>query len=894
MLSISARGSAVSAESYYDHLSSEHGKTGRQPEDYYTSPKDQPGQWFGAGAEALGLSGAVTREAFGHALRGRGPDGRDLVQGAGDAHRAGWDLTFSTPKSVSMLWALGNEQQRAAIQTAHDRAVRAALEHVQEHCLVARRGKGGTEREPASMVASIFAHGTSREQDPQIHSHAMIMNLAQRADGTWGGIESRDLYSWKMASGAVYRAELASQMQALGFEVEADRDAFRLAAVPRVAEAEFSTRRQQILQALAEHGTSGAKASEVAALDSRRAKTHADQADLLADWQQRGAACGFGPDEAREARQPEPVHGEPMPGRPEIIARLTETASTFREADIYRAVATMAQGTSMGAAGVRDVVAGLTQDREIVRLRAASGEIRYSTREMIALERGMADGATRRQHETVHHVSDHAIGQALAARPTISDEQRRALDHITRQTGGVAVIEGMAGSGKSFLMGAAREAWEADGFRVRGAALAGKAAQGLEEGSGIQSQTLHSLLAALDPGPDGRARESLISRDVVVIDESGMVGSRQMARLLEHVHKAGAKAVLIGDSRQLQPIDAGGAFRSLSQRLGAAELSDIRRQRDDWARQAVHDFADGKAGAALTAYQERGLLAVGADRQDSMRQMVTDWCRERDPDRPGESLMLAGTRAEVRQLNQLAREQMRAQHQLGPAAQIEGREFAEGDRLLFCRNSAAVGVKNGTLGTLTRVDLDRRGEWQFTVRTDSGEIVRFSPSAGAERGGYAHIDHGYAVSAHKAQGVTVDRAYVLASETMSDREWSYVAASRSRDQTRIYTDEATMEDLANSMSRSRQADTTLDYMPDPEREQDSGPILLDTYRVPDAAPVDFLGLAPKAARANSPADAQAALQENWAASTGAARKKPDPVTAPVLPAPVLDAGPELD
>ncbi|MEK8089282.1 MobF family relaxase [Thermithiobacillus plumbiphilus] len=825
MLSISARGSASSAEQYYDHLADEHRRGG--PEDYYTSGKDQPGQWFGAGAEALGLTGAVSREQFGNALRGRdtqGTQGRDLVHGAGDQHRAGWDLTFSVPKSVSLAWAMApDEGQRAAIQAAHDRAVAAALQHVQEHCITARRGKGGIERESASMVAAVFAHGTSREQDPQLHSHCMVMNLAQRQDGSWGGIESRDLYQWKMASGAIYRAELASQMRQLGFEVEQDRDAFRLAAVPRQAEAEFSTRRQQIEAALQAHGASGAKASEVAALDTRRPKEHVSQSGLLADWQQRGAACGFGPEQAAQARQAEPVQGEPMPGRPEILRTLTETASTFRQADIFRAVATMAQGTTMGAAGVRDVVAGLTQDREIVRLRGADGSTRYSTREMIALERGMADGAMRRQHETAHHVSDHAIGQAMSARPTISDEQRAALEHITRQTGGVAVIEGMAGTGKSFLMGAAREAWEADGFQVRGAALAGKAAQGLEEGSGIQSQTLHSLLAALEPGPDGRARESLSARDVVVIDEAGMVGSRQMARLLDHIHRAGAKAVLIGDSRQLQPIDAGGAFRSLSQRLGAAELTDIRRQREDWARQAVHDFADGKAGAALTAYQERGLLAVGADRQDSMRQMVTDWCRERDPDRPGESLMLAGTRVEVRRLNELAREQMRAQHRLGPAAQIEGREFSEGERLLFTRNSAAIGVKNGTLGTLTRVDLDRRGEWQFTVRADSGEIVRFSPSAGAERGGYAHIDHGYAVSAHKAQGVTVDRAYVLVSETMSDREWSYVAASRSRDQTRIYTDEATMEDLADSMSRSRQADTTLDYLPDPEPAPEPAP-----------------------------------------------------------------------
>lgn len=813
MLSISARGTAATAESYYTHLQDE---GGRGVEDYYAA--EAAGRWCGMGAMALGLTGAVEREAFRHVLHGRDAAGQDLVRGAGPNHRAGWDLTFSSPKSVSVVWGLADAPLRAAIEAAHDQAVRAALDQLQARAIQARRGHAGQRQESAAMVAALFQHGSSRELDPQLHTHALVMNLAQRADMSWGGIESRHLYAWQKAAGALYRAELAAGLQQLGYQVERAGDAFRLSAVPVDLERSFSKRRAQIEAALARHGTQGARASEVAALNTRRTKQAIDQNQLRADWQLRGLERGWGPAQLAEARQAGPALVHAMPEPAHMLKTLTQHASTFALRDIWREVATAAQGCQ-DARGIDAYIEGLLHNPELVRLRAASGEIRYSSREMVDLERSMAMAAAQRQHDTRHQVSEASLAHACAARPTLSDEQHHMLQHVCQTTGGVALVEGMAGTGKSFALGAARLAWEAQGLRVRGAALAGKAAQGLEAGSGIPSQTLHSLLAALEVGPREQvAREQLASKDVIVIDEAGMVGSRQMARLLAHVHAAGAKAVLVGDSRQLQPIDAGGAFRALSQRLGAAELTDIRRQRQGWARQAVHDVAEGKAAAALTAYQERGLLAVGADRQDSMRQMVTDWARERDPDRPGESLMLAGTRAEVRQLNELARERMREAHRLGPAAQLEGREFAEGDRVLFTRNSLALGVKNGTLGTLTRVALDHQGEWQFQVRTDTGERVTFSPTRDPAQGGYAHIEHGYAVSVHKAQGATVDRAFVLVSEAMSDREWSYVATSRAREATRIYADALLMAELESSLSRSRQAETTLDYELEPVLE----------------------------------------------------------------------------
>lgn len=208
MLSISARGSAASATSYYAHLAAD-AKSDAQPDDYYA--REGAGLWLGAGAAALDLSGKVSAITFQRVLEGKAPDGKDLVQGAGEKHRAGWDLTFSAPKSVSVVWGASTDTDlRAAIYIAHDRAVKAALDQLQHdaEAIVARRGKGGLVQEKADMVVATFQHGASRELDPQLHTHAFVANLAQRADGSWGGIESKAMYQWKMAAGAIYRASM--------------------------------------------------------------------------------------------------------------------------------------------------------------------------------------------------------------------------------------------------------------------------------------------------------------------------------------------------------------------------------------------------------------------------------------------------------------------------------------------------------------------------------------------------------------------------------------------------------------------------------------------------------------------------------------------------------------
>ncbi|MHB1398610.1 MAG: MobF family relaxase [Trichloromonadaceae bacterium] len=812
MLSIS-RMTGATAGNYYANLANE---------DYYLEGGEPPGQWWGAGTTALGLRGQVSREqlqaVLGGVDPGTGAPGSPLVQGGGtERHHPGHDLCFSAPKSVSVAWSQADEPTRRAIQSAQARAVEAALAYIQTLPTV-RRGKGGAEHEaPAGLVVASYEHGTSREQDPQLHTHCLLANLAPRQDGTWGTLDSRPILQAKMAAGAIYRAQLAAEMQALGYQVEPDsRDAFRVVGVDLEIERDFSRRRQQIEEALEARGLDSALAAEVAAKDTRRQKEVRPRAELLAEWQVRAGALGW-----QDPRGTEPPEPQPPATREEILAGLTQQASTFSHTDLIRAVAVAAQG-HRDAQGIQEEVLEILASPELVRLQAADGSDRYTTREMLQIERDLVAQAQARQAEDLHPVPPEARASAEASR-TLSPEQSAALAHILG-SGGVNCIQGMAGTGKSYMLGAAKEAWELAGFRVHGAALAGKAAAGLQEGAGIPSQTLHSLLADLEEG-----KVKLTARDVLIIDEAGMVGSRQLARLLSQAHQAGSKVVLVGDSRQLQPVDAGGAFRALTRALGAAQLSDIKRQKDDWARQAVHDFAGGQAAEALQAYQERGLLTISEDRQAAMGAMVQDWRAAWDPTRPGETLMLASTRAEVAQINQQARELLATEGLLGPGSRIEvgeGRtlEVREGDRLLCLRNSKKLGLSNGTLATVQTV-IPTQGGARLTLRLDDGRQIQVSSEK------YSHFSHGYAVTTHKAQGVTVDRAYILGGGSMSSRELAYVQMSRHRVEARLYLDQAEADQEANlaaaarAMSRERQKETTLDFapVPAPAAEQQEPP-----------------------------------------------------------------------
>lgn len=560
---------------------------------------------------------------------------------------------------------------------------------------------------------------------------------------------------------------------------------------------------------------------------------------------------------------------------------ITHQQSTFTRRDM----AMFAHRHSHGIDQFNEVMGAMRNAPDLVELgKDGRGEDRFTTRDMIEVEQRLHRAAEMMAERERHEVHDAerqaALARAEARGLVLSGEQAEALAHVTDGRG-LGIVVGHAGTGKSAMLGVAREAWEAEGYEVRGVALSGIAAENLESGSGISSRTI----ASMEHGWQ-QDRDMLTSRDVLVIDETGMVGTRQLERVLSHAAEAGAKVVLVGDPQQLQSIEAGAAFRSIHERHGGAEIGEVRRQREDWQRDATRDLATARTGAAIHAYDAHGMVYEAQTREQARDDLIDRWDRERQTYPDSSRIILTHTNAEVRELNEAARDRMREAGDLGKDVRVAvergERNFAAGDRVMFLQNERGLGVKNGTLGTIEQVSTQ-----SMTVRTDDGRGISFDLKD------YDRIDHGYAATIHKAQGMTVDRTHVLATPGM-DAHGSYVALSRHRDGMDLHygRDDFTSQDrLVNTLSRDRAKDMATDYDPAqdyaerrgiafrarvaeimrklvPERVRDAVDDMLDRLRSPgDGVPGSDAGVGParkatgkQAAEKQAEADPEEALR----------------------------------
>lgn len=444
----------------------------------------------------------------------------------------------------------------------------------------------------------------------------------------------------------------------------------------------------------------------------------------------------------------------------------------------------------------------LRLDRE--RIDFATGvrsSTKYTTRELIRLEAEMANGAIWLSQRTSHGIRNAVIEKTFARHERLSDEQRAAIEHVVDDAR-IAAVVGRAGAGKTTMMKAAREAWESAGYRVVGGALSGKAAEGLEKEAGISSRTLSSWELSWSKG-----RGQLDEKTIFVLDEAGMVPSRQMALFVETVTRSGAKLVLVGDPEQLQPIEAGAAFRAIADRIGYAELETIYRQREQWMRDASLDLARGNVGKAVAAYQSNGRMVGVELKADAVNNLIADWNRDYDPSQS--TLILAHLRRDVRMLNDLARatliERGIIEHG-SPFKTNDGvRRFAAGEQIVFLKNEVSLGVKNGMLGKVVEASPGRLvaeiGEGEHRVQVS------------VEQRFYNNIDYGYATTVHKSQGATVDRVKVLASLSL-DRHLAYVAMTRHREDLGVYYGSrsfAKAGGLVEILSRKNSKETTLDF-----------------------------------------------------------------------------------
>lgn len=750
-------------------------------DEYYLRSEHSSAQWVGSACARLGLVEAVTPDAFRSLLDGLDPRGGQplgLPQTT-DRRVAGFDLCFSAPKSVSVAWALAPPELAEVIAAAHDRAVRAAVETLEREVIRARRGAGGCRLErTGGVAAAAFDHRTSRAGDPQVHTHVVIANATPDAAGRWTAIYGTPVYRWAKTLGYVYQAELrAGLTRDAGFGwTPVHNGTAEIDGVPEGLRREFSTRRAQIEAALADAGGTSAAAAQAATLATRKAKADLGDLDALrAGWHQRAQALGIDPDLVTSLTGPDRLAFVDFDvAIPELLGPggLTANSSTFDRRQVIRALAEQAvRGATAGE--LSSAADRVMTAEEVVKVAGTDPvSARYSTTELIDLERRVIERscATVTLGPGRRPVADSDLDTVFADRPTLSAEQQAMIAAITTNDSAVTVVIGRAGTGKTFALDAAREAWQRAGRPVVGAALAARAATELQAGSGIASTTVDRLLADLDrPGP----LRSLPPGAVVVIDEAGMIGTRKLARLLDHTRAANSTLVLVGDPRQLPEIEAGGSFAALARHVPTVELTHNRRQHHEWERHALDQLRGGCVPDAVTAYAERGRITLARTAEAVREKMIDDWWAARQA---GESVGLyALRRTDVDDLNRRARCRLRNAGRLGAdLVDHDGRSFAAGDEVMCLRNDRRLGVRNGTVVTVRSFEPD-------TGSLSCSDGIRL-PSDYLAAG---HVTHAYAATIHKAQGATVDRGFLLGSDNLF-REAGYVGLSRARTRSDLY------------------------------------------------------------------------------------------------------------
>jgi len=784
-------------------------------EEYYVGAGEAPGVWVGEGSAALGLAGHVGGAQLRTLLAGFSPGGERLGSRPIAATRvAGFDLTFSAPKSVSLLWALTDRSVSASVRRAHDEAVVDALGYLERRATKARRGAGGEQRIAANgLVGAAFRHRTSRTGDPQLHSHVLVANAVLAEDGRWSAPDARLLYFHARTAGFLYQASLRMRLaQSLGVSFGViEKGCAEVTGVNEGMLRAFSSRRAAIEEALERRGLASRRAAEVAALETRPAKDcppdrTAAGMSLHDHWRQRAADLGFDPNDLGQLLGP-PRWVEPATSLTGILAEqllgaegLTARASTFERRDVVRAVAErLVDG---GSVAIVEWMADAVLHRpDAVRLGAdgRGGESLHTTTELLAIERRLLEEGERQRGRGIAAVDVRIVETFLAEKPGLSEEQAALVRQLTTSGNGLEAVVGKAGSGKTYALERARAAWEGSGFDVAGVALAARAAAELQATTGVPSGTYAALMAQLE-----RGEQALSGRSVLVVDEAGMLGTRAIARVVDAAGAVGAKVVLVGDHRQLPEIEAGGAFGGLVGHPHATTLVANRRQEALWERAALDELRSGNVSDALAAYNRRGRLHQRISGSEAADALVADWIEAHGT---GSATMLAVSRVEVDALNTRARAGLRGYGRLGPDVVSAGSQgFALGDEVLCLKNDHRLGVRNGTRGTLLGMDGPTA-----TIATDHGE--RRLPLGYLEEG---WLVHSYATTIHKAQGATFDRAFVLATDTIY-REAGYVAMSRARTRTDLYVAEGALgleqqppgssanrlDDLRRALSESR-------------------------------------------------------------------------------------------
>lgn len=854
---------------------------------YYAESGTPAGRFCGGGLAALGLAAGevVTEEhLYNMIVLGAHPVsgeqlGRQKPMVADAAKRkpvAGFDLTFSPQKSVSVLWALADEDTKAVTFRCHLEAIERTIEYAERNVWHSRSGKAGCVQEDiAGIVGMSFTHFDSRDGDPQLHDHVLVFNRAQsRSDGVWRTLDSKGIYRSVAALGVLHQGILADLLTAelgTGWQVGATRGGqqkLEMVGMPEALIREFSQRRaaidasedELVERFVADHGRAPSPAekrrlAQQANLETRRDKQHRTLAEMTAAWRDRAIPI-VGADQEAWVTSLADRNDLPLLRSAdlsdEMLAEVADLAvegqcerrATFSRLNLMTEVGRQLEGVRFASPDDRiAVVERATQvavdasvqltppelvhtpdcyrrDDGSSRLRPADHHV-YSSGVMLDAEQRLLRVAADQSGPLVPVGTVAALaGQNLPGKDyTMSTDQAVAVEKIATSGRKLDVLVGPAGTGKTTTMAGLRAVWEAEhgAGSVIGLAPSAAAAQVLGDELGINTENtakwLHEhrqhadrqtkladlcrgqdVLAARRPGLEAYIagleadvdRWSFHAGQLIVIDEASLAGTLTLDELVDAANTAGAKVLLVGDTHQLDAVDAGGAFRMLVRDRAdlVPELSEVRRFTNAWEKKASLGLRTGDTDV-LDAYESHDRIE-GGTRAEMLDRLYQAW--RSDIEAGKSSLMVAPDTATVADLNRRARADRIAAGQISEhSLTVAGGEtVGVGDQIVTRRNQRTLTtsrdghVKNGDLWTITGLAEDGS---MTAKRADGGSVVL--PADYVQN----HVELAYALTAHRVQGRTVHTAHSMVTATTS-REVAYVEATRGRDANHLYVDTA--------------------------------------------------------------------------------------------------------
>jgi conjugative relaxase-like TrwC/TraI family protein len=808
--------------------------------DYYLTPSGEPtqapGRWLASAdtLASLGIEGeAIEARDFVALMEGRHPRSGEWLrpEGAGGGRGGGIDVTFSPPKSVSVVWALRDERERSEVEGAHARAVAGAVEHLTRIVpTVRRRYEGKVVEEPAAdLVAAEYRHTTARgvvegdPPDPHLHSHIVITSVV-RDDGRVVAVGSRPIFRAAREAGAYYRSALANELRGLGYELETgtgkDERYFEIAGVPQGLIEAFSARSREVARAAERFRARWGRAPERGelcwlSLENRKAKALITRADLMVAWRETASRFDFSTRQL--AQGGERAAASPQRSLEEAVEeRLTARAATFAPSELRATVLEQSAGV-LSPQEALALCKAMVAERRVLPLEGGMMTTLAVRAGENAIERRFAALADCRGRDVGAGARSDALTQvAERIGAALNDEQARALEMITGPER-TAVLIGPAGTGKGVVIDAAARAEQLSGNRAVGIAVSGSTAQRLGQDSPAlagQTMTLDALVARVH-----RGQLDVGSRTTVYFDEAAMADTSRLERLTEVVEHAGAKLVLIGDAAQLPSIGAGGMFERLTHVAPSAELSQVKRTLDSGERGAWAHLRAGRSHKAMAHYVSRGRLHMADSRDEALEHAVRDWARLTQTHRIGDVALISdASNSDIDRLNARAQHYRFERGELGELeVPLPGVHYGirAGDRVALIDQHREPGqerVENGARGQV--IEVSRAGDVVIEFDVTRQRRTLAQKDLGRVRLAYAqHI--------HRAQGATVARSLVLTGGWQTSKEPAYVEASRARGGTDWYVsredlgsegrDADRIARLARSMRRSRAQTPSLSH-----------------------------------------------------------------------------------